>query len=366
MSTRTMQSDKVLLILFGVLVAFGIVMLTSAGSAIGLERFDDSYFFVKRQLLYGLLPGTFIFFLCVRVSLDFVKRNAFFIFVVCISLLLLVFIPGIGSSYNTGANSWLQIWNYSFQPSEFAKLALIIFFAAYLGKKSEELLNFQQGFLMALALAGIPIVLVALQPDIGTVAILFAIVIGMLFVAEAKILHISLLAGAGIFVFFLMTIIAPYRAERLTTFLHPELDPQGIGYQINQSFIAIGSGGIFGHGLGHSRQKYQYLPEVHADSIFAIIAEEMGFVVTIGFILLLVFITIRGLKISRTAPDMFSRLLVAGIIIWIVAQSFLNIGAIVGLLPLTGVPLPFVSHGGTALMIAMAGMGFVINVSRHT
>jgi cell division protein FtsW len=207
---------------------------------------------------------------------------------------------------------------------------------------------------------------VVLQPDIGTVAILFSIVFGMLFLAGAKYLHMGSLAALGLVGLILMVMIAPYRAARLTTFLHPELDPQGIGYHINQAFLAVGSGGIFGLGLGHSRQKFQYLPEVHADSIFAVIAEEMGFLFVTALVVLFVLIALRGLMIAKSAPDKFAKLLVAGIITWLMVQSFLNIGAMVGLLPLTGVPLPFISHGGTALMVAMAAGGILINVSRHT
>ena len=188
----------------------------------------------------------------------------------------------------------------------------------------------------------------------------------MLFVAGARWSHILGLAGAGLSGLVLMIVMAPYRAARLMTFLHPELDPQGIGYHINQAFLAIGSGGILGRGLGHSLQKYQYLPEVHSDSIYAIIAEEMGLLFALAIVILLILIIARGFMVAKHAPDQFGRLLVSGIIIWFATQSFLNIGAIVGILPLTGVPLPFISHGGTALMIAMGAVGIVVNVSKQT
>lgn len=188
----------------------------------------------------------------------------------------------------------------------------------------------------------------------------------MLFFAEATYRHLGLLAVVGVIAFLVMIWAAPYRAERFMTFLHPELDPQGQGYHINQAFLAIGSGGLLGLGLGHSRQKFQYLPEVHADSIYAVMAEELGFFVAAGFVVLLLYICLRGLRIAKSAPDTFGRILMIGIIMWFMAQAFLNIGAMVGLLPLTGVPLPFVSHGGTALMVTLAGVGIMVNISKQT
>jgi cell division protein FtsW len=170
----------------------------------------------------------------------------------------------------------------------------------------------------------------------------------------------------GIIAFLALLWAAPYRVKRLTTFLHPELDPQGIGYQINQAYLAVGSGGFWGMGLGHSRQKFQYLPEVQADSIFAIIAEEMGFLVTSVLVFLIAFITLRGFKIAKGSPDTFGRLLGAGIMIWFIWQSFLNIGTIVGLLPLTGVPMPFISHGGSAMMIGLASIGIMASLSKES
>ena len=176
----------------------------------------------------------------------------------------------------------------------------------------------------------------------------------------------SVLTGAVVLGFIVLIFVAPYRLARFTTFLHPDLDPQGIGYHINQSFIAIGSGGFFGSGLGQSRQKYQYLPEVQADSIFAIIAEEMGFFLTLGFLALFLLFVQRGLKIAKASQDVFARFLVTGIMIWFVGQAFLNIAAMVGLMPLTGVPLPFVSYGGTALVVALSAVGLILNVSKHS
>lgn len=358
------KADYVLLGAFAILLLFGLMMLTSASTSVGHERFGDSYFFIKRQLLYGVLPGLFLLIVLAKVPYEMYRRHMWSIFGIMMFVLLLVFIPGIGSSLGTGAQSWLVIGNFSVQPAEFAKLGLILFGAGYLTAMGERLQNLQEGFIPSLIFLGLPIGLVILQPDIGTVSILFAILFGLLFFAKARFSHLTLLAALGAVGILVMVVIAPYRAARLTTFLHPELDPQGIGYHINQAFLAIGSGGLFGLGLGHSRQKFQYLPEVHADSIFAIIAEEMGFFVTSALVLLIVYIGYRGLLLASRVPEFHGRLIVAGIIVWFMSQSFLNIGAIVGLLPLTGVPLPFVSHGGTALMVAMAAVGILMNISK--
>ena len=354
-----------LLSYFIILIIFGLIMLTSASSVIGFDKFQDTYFFVKRQLVYGIAPGFFAFLFFAKLPYETLKPIGTWIFYISVALLVTLLIPGVGANLGTGASSWISIGAVSFQPAELAKLGTIFFLAAYLVKLGRGVHDFRHGFLVALGLGMIPIVLTILQPDVGTASILFVIVFGMLFAAGAKMSHLSGLMACAVIAFFILIFIAPYRAARFTTFLHPELDPQGIGYHINQAFLAVGSGGWLGQGLGGSKQKFQYLPEVHADSVFAIIAEEMGFIVTAGLIFLLLLIARRVLHVAGHAPDDFGRLLVVGIIIWLMAQSFFNIGAMLGLMPITGVPLPFISHGGTALALAMASVGVLVNVSKH-
>lgn len=358
-------ADRAFLIYYAVIIVFGLLVLSSASVAPGIDRFNDPYFFIKRQLLFGFLPGFVAFFALSKISYTAWRRWTMLFFVGSVILLVAVFIPGIGSNHGTGSQSWVALGNFSFQPVEVAKLGLILFLAGVLSHMGERIGNFKEGFLPALCLGIAPILLVIAQPDIGTAAVLLAIVFCVLFLARANMMHLGLLLLASVIAFGVLIIIAPYRAARLTTFLHPELDPQGIGYQINQASVAIGSGGLFGLGLGHSRQKFQYLPEVHADSIFAIIAEELGFIITVGFLIMLMLFIYRGYTIGMQAPDAFGRLVVGGIMSWIMVQSIFNIGAMVGILPLTGLPLPFVSHGGTALMVGMAAMGIVVNVSKH-
>lgn len=358
------RADYVILGCFFIWLVFGLVMLTSASAVVGFERFGDKYFFIKRQFLFGVLPGLVIFFVTAKVPYHLLKRWAIPISIASVLLLLLVFVPGLGTTRGKGVRNWIEIAGYSLQPAEVAKIGLVGIMAWYLSHLGRRLQDFRQGFLPALAIGIVPVALVLLQPDVGSASILFAILFGMLFVAEANLWHLLALAASGVVGFVLMIAAAPYRAARFTTFLHPELDPLGVGYHINQAFLAIGSGGWFGLGLGHSKQKFEYLPEVHADSIFAVIAEEMGLIIALGLIFLLLVIVYRGCMVAKRA-DAFGRLLVSGIVIWFFTQSFFNIGAMLGLMPLTGVPLPFVSHGGTALLVAMGAVGLIINVSKQ-
>jgi len=360
------KADYSLIIFFFILVLFGLMVLSSAGVAVGIHDFNDQYFFVKRQIFLGFLPGLFLFLLFAKIDYQIWKKYATPIFILGLVLLFLVFVPGIGSTNNTGTKSWINLFGYSFQPAEAMKLALVVYMAAFLTKMGPKLLELKEGFLVALGAGMIPVILIALQPDIGTTSILFVIVLAILYFAQAKFSHILMLFIVAIAGFVFLVVVMGYGSKRFTTFLHPELDPQGQGYQINQAFLAVGSGGLFGLGFGHSRQKFQYLPEVHGDSIFAIMSEELGFLVVVGFLLLLFMILKRGFFIASHTQDLFGKLLVSGIMSWLFVQSFLNIGAIVGILPLTGVPLPFVSHGGSALLIGMASMGIVVSVSKHS
>lgn len=356
------KADHFFLLSALILVVFGLIMLASASAPVGYAKFGDTYFFVKKQLLFGLLPGIILFTLFGHLDYHSWKKFSWVMYFLAVAFLIAVFIPGVGAVIN-GARNWVRLSNFSFQPSEFAKLALVIILAKLLAE-SGELDEWKRGLLPILSIVAPIILLVALQ-DIGTLSILLMIIFVMLFLARVRRTHLFVLGILGAAAFFALLLVAPYRVERLTTFLHPELDPKGVGYQINQAFLAVGSGGVWGLGLGHSRQKFQYLPETQADSIFAVIAEEMGFIISTAFVFLILFFGLRGFKIAKAAPDEFGRLLVGGIMIWFMWQFFLNISAIIGVLPLTGVPLPFVSHGGSALLVALLAVGIVANVSRY-
>lgn len=366
MATRAHAPDYVFIGVIALLTIFGLVMLASATAAVGFEKFGDTYYFLKRQLLFGFLPGIIVFFLCLRVPYGAFRKARVVIFLAALALLVLVLVPGIGASFGR-TQSWLSFGGFSLQPAELAKIGLILFLAGWLDERRDGAIQtIRYGLVPFLGIMGVIAVLLALQPDVGTLAVILATGFALLIVAGARWKHVAALIVLGIVAFGALVMAAPYRVERLTTFLHPELDPQGAGYQINQAFLAIGTGGWFGVGLGHSRQKFQYLPEVASDSIFAVIAEELGFVAAGALVLLLVVIWLRMLRIARAAPDAFGRFAVFGIATWFMAQAWLNIGAMVGLLPLTGLPLPFVSHGGTALLAALAGAGMVARISQFT
>lgn len=363
--TQAHSADRLFLLYLVILTLFGLAALMSASTPVGYAKFHDAYFFVKRQVLFGLFPGIILFFLLAKLDYHIWYKFGWVLYIFSILLLLGVFLPGIGVTINH-SRSWLGIAGHNFQPAEIAKLALALILAILLSDERRDWANWQTSLLPVLAIIAPTLFLVLLQPDVGTLSILGVIVFAALFIAKVPKAYLILLGSAAVIGFIALIIIAPYRAARLTTFLHPELDPQGVGYQVNQAFLAVGSGGFWGLGFGHSRQKFQYLPEVDADSIFAVIAEENGFLVSTGMVVLILLLSWRGFAIARRAPDAFGYLLVSVIMVWWVWQSFLNIGAMVGALPLTGVPLPFVSHGGSALAAALAAAGIVVNVSRQT
>ena len=358
--------DWYLVGIVGFLSIFGLVALSSAGAAVGWDKFGDSYFYAKHQLLFGFLPGLFLFLLLSRLNYYQLKTLAVPMLLVSIGLLISVFIPGIGSDHGTFAKSWINLFGYSFQPSEAVKLTFLIYLAALFSAKGEKTVqDFNYGFLPFIVVLLVVVSLVLLQPDFGTASIIIAISLAVYFVAGGRLLHLTWLAVAGIGGLAVLIKVSPYRLKRLTTFLHPEFDPQGIGYHINQALLAVGSGGWFGRGFGHSRQKFAYLPEVYGDSIFAVMAEELGFIFSVLVLALFVVLMWRSFRLACRCREPFARLLVAGIVTWLVTQAFLNIGAIIGILPLTGVPLPFISYGGTALTMCLAAAGILVNISRQ-
>lgn len=360
------RPDYTLIVIIGVLLVFGLIMLTSASSVVALEKFHDSFYFTKRQLMFGVLPGL----LCLLFLANFDYRKlrvlALPMFIGILGLLTLVFVPGLGETYGR-AHSWVNIGGISFQPSEFAKLIFLIYLAALFASRSEEEGGeYRSYFIPFVILVGIMACLLILQPDLGTMIMIVLSSMVLYFVAGGRFTHFLSLAFFGALALYALVRTVPYRVERLLVFLYPELDPQGIGYQINQAFLAIGSGGVFGKGLGLSRQKFLYLTEVISDSIFAIISEELGFIIAGGVVIVLVFFAFRGFSIAQRAPDLFGRLLAVGITSLIIIQAFTNIGAIVGLLPLTGLPLPFISYGGSAMFTTLAAMGILVNISKFS
>ena len=353
---RSLTNKKNWLILLVFILTFlGILFVFDASVAEAFNTFGDQYHFLKQHSAWAGL-GIVIMFLTSLVPLSLWKKLAAPIFISGLVLLIMVFIPGIGRELN-GAHRWIILGNIRFQPIEPFKIGLIIFFANWLSQ--------HQRTVPFLVTAGLPILLVLLQPDLGSLLILGIIAFGMFFIAGGKMLHILSIAGVTI-LFLLITILASgYRRERLNTFLHPQSDPLGSGFHIRQITLALGRGGVTGQGIGNSRQKFSYIPEASTDSIFAIIAEEVGFIGSSILILLfgVYFFTIS--KIANTTPDPFAMLLGWGIVIWIAAQTLLNLAAVVALVPLTGLPLPFISYGGSSLVMILLANGILLRITKE-
>lgn len=360
------QPDYILIVILFIVIIFGLVILSSASVVISQDIFGQSYYFLKHQLLYSLPLGLLCFFVAQKIHYKYWQKFAFPLIILSLILLALVFVPGIGYGYGE-AKRWIALGPFSLQPIELTKLSFILYLAALLSKKRE--INDQvikESFIPFLAVLGIIGCLVLYQPNLSALVIIILMAGFIYFLAGIKISYLLAMAGLASVAFFALIKTAAYRVHRLTVFLHPELDPQGIGYQINQALLAIGSGGLFGLGLGHSVQKWKYLPEAVSDSIFAIAAEELGLIGASLIIILFILLAWRGLKIARNAPDRFGYLLAGGIISWLFLQAFVNIAAISGLIPLTGMPLPFISYGGSAIVVSLAGMGILVSVSKYT
>lgn len=360
------ENDNSLFATVLALIAFGLIMISSAGVFYGQVRFEDPYYHLKGQLLNGAIPGLLLMLLARKIDYHYWKKVSFPIFAASIIFLLFVFVPGIGYKVY-GAMRWIAIGPITFQPSELAKLSLILYLSTWLvGKGEKSIKDFYEGFVPFLGILGLVAVLIIKQPDMGTLGVLVAIAVSIYFVAGARLDHLFGLLLAGLGFLAVLIKIEPYRFDRITAFFDRGADPQGIGYQINQALIAIGSGGFFGLGLGHSRQKFNYLPETVGDSIFAIIGEELGFVGAVFLVFLFAIIAYRGFRIAKKAPDDFGRLVAIGITVWIITQALINISANLALIPLTGIPLPFISYGGTSLMVLLFSVGILMNISRQT
>ncbi len=361
------QPDFLLIAALGLIIVFGLMMLSSASSVEAYQKFGDSYYFFKHQLTNGFLPGLVAFFIAAQFDYRNYKRLAFWGMLVSLGMLVLVLIPNIGFSYGKEAQSWINLGLFSFQPTEIVKLTFLIYLASWLEKKGEHgLKDFKYGFLPFIFSLSIIILLVMAQPDLGTLLIIVTISLIVYFVAGGALKHFGLIILGGLLLVFIAVQIADYRIDRLTVFFNQGTDPQGIGYHINQAKIAVGSGGILGLGIGKSRQKFNYLPQVYGDSIFAVIAEEMGFIFSVILLMLYLTVGIRGLKISRASPDDFGKFLSLGIAAWICLQAFINISTMIGLFPLTGIPLPFISYGGTSLVVLFFAAGILVNISKQT
>ena len=362
--TSCHEPDKRLIIIIMVIIIFGLISLSSASGAVSYARFGDVYYYFKHQLL-GLTIGLVAFWFFSRIDYHRWRKYALGFLIFSIVLLLLVFIPGLSAQWGK-ARSWINVLGFSLQPSEFVKLSFLLYLAAWLENRKEKLADFSQGIGPFVIILGMIAFLMVLQPDIGTLSIVALTSLIVYFVGGGSFKHIFFIALFGILSFALMVQFWPYQRNRFKCLFDPNFSKQEICYQVNQSLIAVGSGGLWGRGLGASRQKYMYLPEVHGDAIFAVIAEETGLIFSSFLVICYFYIFYRGYLISIRAPDDFGRILAIGIVSWLVIQAVINIGGIINLIPMTGVPLPFISYGGSAILATLAAAGILVNISKQT
>lgn len=370
--------DYILVAATGFLIVLGILILSSVSATLSQEKFGSPFYFLLHQILFGLLPGIVLAFLVFKIKLSFLRKWSPVLLLLNLGLLGMVFLPKIGVSLG-GATRWIDLKIISLQPAEFLKLTFFLYLASLLESKTQSYQKLIKGlkykmpqssfssgaglvaFFVLLALISIFLIL---QPNISTLGVIVLIGTLMYFSAGTPLWHSILIILAASGGFWALIKMAPYRASRLLIFLNPEFDPMGKGYQLKQALIAIGSGGILGLGLGMSRQKFGFLPQAMSDTIFAIFAEEMGFIGAFVLISLFLIFLWRSIKIAKGSPDKFAQLTALGISSWIVLQAFINVGAMIRILPPTGIPLPFISYGGSHLVAELIGVGILFNISK--
>lgn len=355
--------DFILFITTLALVGVGLIMVFSSSAVTANLEYHDAYHFFKRQLMWASV-GLVTMIVIMRINYYRLKDLAFPVMIIALLCLILVLTPlGIGAK---GSTRWLGVGALTFTPSEMVKLAMVMFMAKVMEQNLDKIKSFKNGVLPYLVMMAVVCALIMKQPDLGTAFVVAGTVFCMLLIAGAKWSHLGGLAVTGMGAVALAIYLAQYRVERFLAFLNPWKYPSDQGFQIIQSLYALGSGGLFGMGLGRSRQKFFYLPEQHTDFIFAIMGEELGFMGALLVLALFLLFAWRGFKIAINAPDTFGSLLAAGITIMIVFQAFINIGVVSGALPVTGITLPFISYGGSSLLLTMAGVGLLLNISRYS
>lgn len=345
------------------LLAIGTVMIYSSSSAFAYELYGSSAYFLNRHLFFmiiGFITAAFL------MSFDYGRlkniSKPFLLF--SMALLVLVFVPGFGRTAG-GARRWIDFGPFSFQPSEIAKMALVLYAADLLARKQSEIKDFKYGFLPLIIALGVCIFLILLEPDLGTAVALAFLIIIMAFIAGVDIKQLAMMAVPGIISVAGLIAVKPYRIKRILAFWNPWADPRGSGFQIIQSMIAMGTGGLFGVGLAHSKQKLFYLPEAHTDFIFSIIGEELGLIGTLGIVILFGIFILLGFRIAYSARDLFGQFLAFGLVTMLALQAIINIAAVTGSIPTKGLPLPFISYGGTSLVYSMASVGLLLNIAKH-
>ncbi|MBL7995961.1 putative lipid II flippase FtsW [bacterium] len=353
--------DKPLLLVVLTLLTMGVVMVYSASNVIALDKFGSSSHFLKQQFIRVILGFIILVF---ATKYDYHKYRSKTMLLVLISFIMLVIVLGLGQI--KGAARWLQLGGFGIQPSEIAKLAIIFYLAAYLDKKGERIRDFQNGLLPPLIMAGAFCFMILIQPNFSTAAVLMLIVLAILFIGGMRIRHLGVMALITIPIAIAVVILSPYRRARIMTFLDPTIDAQGSGYQIKQSLISFANGGLTGTGVGQGKQKFLFLPEPFTDFIYSIIGEELGFIGAVFVLILFVIFLFRAMKIARTAPDLYGFYVGAGITVSIVVYALINAGVATGIFPTTGLPMPFISYGGSSLLFTCFTVGVLLNISTQT
>ncbi len=355
--------DKPFLFISVILIVFGFFIFSSASLGLLAKESSNYSNIAFSQTVLGLFLGTVAMIIASRLDPKIWKKSAFWLLLIAIALNILVLVPGVGFEH-AGAKRWIRLGEISFQTSEILKLAFILYFAAWVASIKDKIKTFRWGFLPLLILFAISSLLLLKQPDTDNLILIIIAGIAMFISAGGKWRYVLLISFVGLAGLAFLAVTRPYVMQRITTFFNPQADILGASYQIQQSLIAVGSGGLFGRGFGQSVQKFTYLPEPVGDSIFAVAAEEFGFLGSIFLITVFVLFALRGLKIATRTSNIFNRLVVVGIVIMIVSQAFVNIGAMLGVIPLSGITLPFVSHGGTSLFVTLFEVGIVLSISR--
>lgn len=350
-------------LIVAILIAVGIVMIYSASAIYADAKMGDSLYYLKRHLIY-LAVGLGLMFWAMATDIDKFRIYAKPAVLLAVILLILVLIPHIGSK-TAGAKRWFKFGPVNFQPSEFAKLAIILYIAETAARKARAIKDFLYGYVPPMIVLGLVVGLTLLEPDLGTAVTIFMIAVLMLYVGGVRGLHITASVLAALPVLYFLLFNVPYRKKRIMAFLNPWADKRGAGFQIIQSFIALGSGGLFGVGLGQSRQKLFYLPASHTDFIFSIIGEELGFIGTASIVVLFTLFVWQGMKIAFKAPGMFERLVSLGVISLIAIETIINVGVTAGALPTKGLPLPFISYGGSGLIFHLLAIGLLLNIGKQ-
>lgn len=356
------NSIKNIYVIITILICIGVIMVYSSSAIFAYERYNDSTYFLKRHFVY-LITGVILALFMMLFDYRKLKNYAKPLIIFSVLLLIVILLKGreIG-----GAKRWFRVGQFSFQPSELAKISLIIYLADVLSRKQVRIKNFIEGFLPPAMVAGVLITFILLQPDLGT-SIAIAVITAILFFVAGIRLRYLLISVLGLLpILYVAIFSAPYRRRRMLAFLDPWKDPRGVGFQVIQSFLALGSGGLFGVGLGQSGQKLFYLPESHTDFIISIIGEELGLIGTASVLILFFLFLWQGMKIAFNCPDLFGKFLSLGIVSMITLEALINIGAGTGAIPTKGLPLPFISYGGTSLMFHIASVGILLNIAKHS